>query len=196
MNEQFGNRLINLRKQKGLSQEDLGNLIGVSRQTISKWELDMTTPELEKLIALGNVFEMSIDALVGNESANNLTSSRPRFHYEYKSKIMIGNRPLVHINIGQGLYKARGIISIGMFASGVLSLGVFSCGIISFGAISLGIISLAAFALGLYIAVGDYANGHIAIDTSLNSISTEEIKSGIMREYPSIANWLLKFLIS
>ncbi len=50
----FQEQLIFLRKQKGLSQEQLGEKIGVSRQTISKWELGSTTPEMEKLIQLSD----------------------------------------------------------------------------------------------------------------------------------------------
>lgn len=60
----FNNKLYSLRKQKGLSQDELGGKLNVSRQTISKWELGETTPELEKLIALGDFFEISLDELV------------------------------------------------------------------------------------------------------------------------------------
>lgn len=60
----FNNKLYFLRKQKGLSQDELGGKLNVSRQTISKWELGETTPELEKLIALGDFFEISLDELV------------------------------------------------------------------------------------------------------------------------------------
>lgn len=48
----FQEQLILYRKQLGLSQEQLGNLIGVSRQTVSKWELGETTPEMESLFSL------------------------------------------------------------------------------------------------------------------------------------------------
>ena len=46
----FNEKIIMLRKNKNLSQEDLGNELGVARQTISKWELGETTPEMDKLI--------------------------------------------------------------------------------------------------------------------------------------------------
>lgn len=49
---------------KGLSQEELGNKLNVSRQTISKWELGESTPELEKLISISDFFEISMDELV------------------------------------------------------------------------------------------------------------------------------------
>lgn len=60
----FNEKLIQLRKSSGLSQEELGNRLNVARQTVSKWELGSTTPEMEKLIELSNLFNVSIDELV------------------------------------------------------------------------------------------------------------------------------------
>ena len=45
---EFGNRLYELRKQKGLSQEELANRLDVTRQTVSKWELGDSTPDMDK----------------------------------------------------------------------------------------------------------------------------------------------------
>lgn len=61
---EFANRLHELRKQKGLSQEELANLLNVTRQTVSKWEAGDSTPDLEKLAALGEAFGVSLDMLV------------------------------------------------------------------------------------------------------------------------------------
>lgn len=63
----FGQNLFRFRKQKGLSQDELGGQLKVSRQTISKWELGETTPEMDKLVALGNFFEVSLDELIKGE---------------------------------------------------------------------------------------------------------------------------------
>lgn len=71
----FSNKLYSLRKQKGLSQDELGSKLNVSRQTISKWELGETTPELEKLIALGDFFEISLDELVMDVKAKESTKT-------------------------------------------------------------------------------------------------------------------------
>lgn len=60
----FQTKLINMRKQKGMSQEFLADKLYVSRQTISKWELGETTPDLENLVALARFFEISLDELV------------------------------------------------------------------------------------------------------------------------------------
>ena len=57
----FNEKLLELRKQKGWSQEEVGEKINVSRQTISKYESGLSTPEMDKLIDLAKVFEISID---------------------------------------------------------------------------------------------------------------------------------------
>ena len=61
---ELGNKLYKLRKAKGLSQEDLASRLDVTRQTVSKWEVGDSTPDLEKLVLLAELFEMSLDELV------------------------------------------------------------------------------------------------------------------------------------
>lgn len=60
----FGNRLYELRKRQGLSQEELANRLDVTRQTVSKWEVGDSAPDMEKLIALSELFGISLDELV------------------------------------------------------------------------------------------------------------------------------------
>lgn len=67
----FNEKLIKLRKASGLSQEELGDKLNVARQTISKWELGETTPEMDKLGELSNLFEISIDELVKDNAIPN-----------------------------------------------------------------------------------------------------------------------------
>lgn len=64
----LGEKLYQLRRSRGLSQEQLAERIGVSRQTISKWEGDQSTPDLEKLIAIADCFEITLDGLVRAEA--------------------------------------------------------------------------------------------------------------------------------
>lgn len=60
---EFNEKLIKLRKAAGLSQEELGNRLDVARQTVSKWEVGETTPEMNKLVELSNLFNVSMDDL-------------------------------------------------------------------------------------------------------------------------------------
>lgn len=62
-----GQRIAQKRKELGLSQETLGEQLGVSRQAIYKWESDATLPEIEKLIALSRIFSVSVGWLLGVE---------------------------------------------------------------------------------------------------------------------------------
>ena len=59
-----------LRRKNGLSQEQLAEKIGVSRQAISKWEGGLSTPELDKLKALSECFQITIDELTGNRAVS------------------------------------------------------------------------------------------------------------------------------
>lgn len=63
----LGEKIYKLRKGKGLSQEALAELVGTTRQAISKWENNQGYPETEKLLLLSNVFKVSIDFLLKDE---------------------------------------------------------------------------------------------------------------------------------
>ena len=60
----LGQRIQDLRKQHNLSQEALGEKLGVSRQAISRWEMDGAVPEVDKLIAMGRLFGVSLNDLL------------------------------------------------------------------------------------------------------------------------------------
>lgn len=177
----FKENLIQLRKQHGLSQEKLGEQLNVSRQTISKWELGATTPELEKLVSLSQLFHVSIDTLVDNdlgqepktndtqEAACDTAAVAHRalaenlFHYEFQSQTKIAGVPLVHINIGYGFRKATGIVAIGNSARGLLAIGGIAIGLVSFGGISFGLFSVGGIALGLLLAFGGISLAPLAV---------------------------------
>ena len=57
-------RIQYLRKTKGMSQEELADQIGVSRQAVSKWESEQSTPDLEKIIIMSNLFEVTTDYIL------------------------------------------------------------------------------------------------------------------------------------
>jgi len=70
----FGDKLIELRKKKGYSQEELAEKLGVSRQSVSKWESNNTYPETDKIIQIANLFECSMDDLI-NDKVTDVESS-------------------------------------------------------------------------------------------------------------------------
>lgn len=64
----LGDKLLDLRKKAGLSQEDVADKLGVSRQTVSKWETDQTVPELIKVKLLSQLYNVSYDYLISESN--------------------------------------------------------------------------------------------------------------------------------
>lgn len=64
----LGQRVAGLRNQCGLSQDALAEKLGVSRQSVSKWETDASIPDLDKLMKLSQIFDISLDELVKGEA--------------------------------------------------------------------------------------------------------------------------------
>ncbi len=64
----LGDKLLDLRKKAGLSQEDVADKLGVSRQTVSKWEMDQTIPELIKVKLLSQLYNVSYDYLISESN--------------------------------------------------------------------------------------------------------------------------------
>ena len=71
----FGENLKTLRKQKGFSQEELATRLHVVRQTISKWEKNLSVPDADTLIRLTEVLEVSVSELLGAKIENENTAS-------------------------------------------------------------------------------------------------------------------------
>ena len=70
----FNEKLMELRRKEGLSQEELGYKLNVTRQTVSKWELGQTTPEMDKLVEISKLFNMSVDDLINDSELENKTN--------------------------------------------------------------------------------------------------------------------------
>ena len=188
---QFSEKLTELRRRRGLSQEQLADFLGVTRQSVSKWESGSVMPELGKLIALSDLFHVTVDALVKDrldlpdpDQAGHMEENRAarleakmddltRYMrgYSYDSKTQLFGLPLVSIRLTRrGFWGrdsvARGIIAIGNAAVGVVAIGAYSVGILSIGALSVGLLSLGALAAGVgalgAVAVGAAAFGSCA----------------------------------
>lgn len=64
----LGTNISRLRAEKRLSQGDLADILNVSRQSVSKWETDGSVPDLDKLVKLSRVFDVTLDELVTGEA--------------------------------------------------------------------------------------------------------------------------------
>ncbi|MEG1805611.1 MAG: helix-turn-helix transcriptional regulator [Clostridia bacterium] len=111
----FGNKLQTLRKQKGLSQEELADILQVSRQAISKWELDETLPEIGKIVAIANYFDVTTDFLINEKEnttenfAENVTiDTEPKFD-NFSSESDSSNKN--SFNYFRSLIKKKGYIA-------------------------------------------------------------------------------------
>lgn len=181
----FQEIVYELRKKAGYSQDELAVRCGVSRQSVSKWESGNAYPEIEKIMQLADIFDVSVDYLLGRSEKEKkvVMVEVPSDHaYEYKSKWRIFNLPLVHISlhsswrfpfVGRRLDSkngpcAKGVLAIGNTAIGIVSIGLRSTGLFSFGFLSfglvfsIGILSLGTLSLGI-IALGYLSFGIISI---------------------------------
>lgn len=86
----FGERLYKLRNEKNVSQEELAEVLDVSRQSVSKWENDKAYPEMTRLLFMSDYFNVSLDYLmrgIENEATNENTQE----NYETKNMLLIWN---------------------------------------------------------------------------------------------------------
>lgn len=164
----FAEKLIELRKSKGWSQEELGEKLDVTRQTVSKWELGSTTPEMEKIAMMSELFGITTDELIKGKTPEKVAiftedkipagsevyfiEKRRKFGFEYKSEKTWHGMPLVHINL-KG--TAKGVLAIGLAAKGIFAIGLAALGVLSIGLVSIGVLALASFAaLGVISGAG------------------------------------------
>lgn len=125
---------------------------------------------MDNILVLCRLFSVSADELIGNtppkETKEEIQAvpvfSVYRFRYEYKSKRTLWGLPLVHIHVGFGFCKAKGIIAIGNIACGLISVGGLALGLLSIGGFALGLLVLAGAAAGGF-AVGGLALGAFAV---------------------------------
>jgi len=182
----LGETIYRLRKEKGLSQEELGKLVGVSNKAVSKWETYEANPDITLLPLLAQALGVTADELLTDIKAEKDdpkpkearifgvqgTAIETPEEYEFISdKKTKENLPYMHIHIGKQIQtlnaKARGIIAIGNNAKGVISIGLFSFGLISLGIFPFGLLAFGVIAIGFIagatIAIGGLAMGAIAI---------------------------------
>lgn len=76
MNIEIANRLVQLRKQHNLSQEELADKLGISRQAVSKWERAESSPDTDNLISIAKLYNISLDELLKSEDAPEIPPRR------------------------------------------------------------------------------------------------------------------------
>lgn len=103
-------KIYKLRRKSGLSQEQLAEKIGVSRQAISKWEGGSSTPELDKLMALSEFFNLTIDELTSEQDINADTVDKER-----KTVCDLDKSTESKIGIGMCLMGAACLCLLGIF---------------------------------------------------------------------------------
>ena len=80
--EILGNKLYELRKQAGLSQEAFAEKLGVSRQAVSKWECGASMPDTDNLITIANLYNISLDELIGRPAPEKTEKTDAQEEYE------------------------------------------------------------------------------------------------------------------
>jgi transcriptional regulator with XRE-family HTH domain len=113
---ELNNKLYELRKQKGLSQEELANRLNVSRQTVSKWEVGESSPDMEKLVAISELFDISLDELVLDKAVKKEEASEQVVQSELYSDIK------EHVLTEDNKKKAKKGLKIAGIVLGVLLL--------------------------------------------------------------------------
>lgn len=210
-----GQKIYECRKKLSMTQEELAERLGVTRQSVSKWESDGAFPETEKILELCKLFGLSADELLFGEAQTEKSGSaeepehcsrgwgvikRGDLHFEYVSKKRLWGMPLVHVNFGLGLYRAKGIIAVGNIATGLISFGTISVGLLAFGALALGLLVFGAFAMGGIsfggVAAGMIAFGGLAIGVyAIGGLSVGYwTVGGFARGYYAFGDWAIGWL--
>ncbi len=200
----LGEKIAKQRKENNYTQEQLADLLGVSRQSVSKWESDLAYPETDKLIRLGKLFECSMDYLLNEDCTDKsgknteeivsvldtIHSAIKRQCRERKSKKISMRYAAVPHRAGCERIlcnrsesersiciwtSARGIVSLGLLSLGIISVGLLSVGLIAFGTAAFGLLSVGSIALGLF-AVGAISIGIV----SFGALSIGGFSSGAL----------------
>lgn len=120
----LGEKLSKQRKEYNYTQEQLADILGVTRQSISKWESDTAYPETDKLIELGKIFNCSMDYLL----KSNITLKNREVNTFFSDKVEeISKKVITNKNKHKAktALKIIGIISVVIFAIDIVSLIVY-----------------------------------------------------------------------
>lgn len=122
----LGEKISKSRKENNYTQEQLADILGVSRQSVSKWESDIAYPETEKLIELGKLFDCSMDYLL----KENITEKSDIVTSGFTEKVEeISRKVITDKNKGRlkKILKIVGIVLAVALAIDVISMIVYFC---------------------------------------------------------------------
>lgn len=110
--ESFGKRLQRLRKERNITQEEIANHLSISFQAVSKWENDITTPDMETLLKLSKYLNVSLNELYGVEEEHKITTSTKKFE-ELVLKVRVDSKNDDKVNINLPLAIAMPLLKSG-----------------------------------------------------------------------------------
>ena len=162
-----GERLLNLRKEKNLSQEELANILDVSRQTVSKWETDQSTPDFDKIVPLCDYFGITTDEL------------------------LTGRKNIVEANVEDNKKGfARNIaIAVAMYILSVVS-------IILFGSLGYGEVGVCVFFVIIALATALLVYNGITHEEKKKVLTKEEKEEKMVKEIVETIGAIIYFLVS
>lgn len=201
----LGTKLSKLRRENNYTQEQLADLLGVSRQAISKWESDVAFPETEKLIRLSDMYGCSLDYLlrdeiekdyvacgageekstytVGEEKLSytagqkNLSDERNQENFIRYDSVADGNI-LIRRKPFMEKKSERTLWGMPLWHIGKNAKGVFACGLKARGIFSIGLLSTGIFSFGV-LSFGGLALGSFAFGLlAIGSVAVGVISIG------------------
>lgn len=95
MNIEIANRLLELRKKAGLSQEELANKLGISRQSVSKWERAESSPDTDNLICLAKIYNVSLDEILNTDETIEEIAKSAKKRTDEKIQIIKGDKCMI-----------------------------------------------------------------------------------------------------
>lgn len=120
----FSQQIKKLRDSRGLTQEQMANELGISRQAVSNWENDRNLPDIEMLISISTTFDISLDELIlGERKMNNMTEKLIKDTNENrtaKMNMITSLLGLVLLLIGTALFVIRALLGDSVDKNGVL----------------------------------------------------------------------------
>ncbi len=193
----LGENITRLRKDNKMSQGELAEKLGVSRQSVSKWETDASVPELSKLVRLSEVFGVTLDELVSDEE-----SSKPERRPADSPSAVYGK-----LMVRRGLGTALLIIGVTELILFTMSVGLPIALIISFPAIASGILCYTPcrrpvlwcawsvyLAADVFIRYGCFINWRMALSPA--AYQAGEISTGLIMAFVQLVGMIVMPVIT